>query len=112
MGSKNTKRHSESDYYVITPIGIEPVHPMKIRTRLIRIGNSRGIRLPKPVIEHAGIEEDVDLTMQDGKVIIEAADRPRADWDAQFQEAGGSTQDEMLLPDAATDWDEQEWECK
>lgn len=83
---------------------------MKIRTRLVRIGNSRGIRLPKPVIEQAGLEDDIDLTLQDGKVIIEAADRPRSDWDARFNAAGESTQDELLLDGADSAWDNEEWE--
>ena len=112
MGSNGGKMHSKSNYYVITPSGVEPAHPMKIRTRLIRIGNSRGIRLPKPVIEHAGIEDDVDLTLQDGRVIIEAAGHPRSDWDTQFQDADESNQDEILLPEMESAWDDEEWEWK
>jgi len=85
---------------------------MKIRTRLVRIGNSRGVRLPKPVIEHAGLEDEVDLTLENGKVIIEAADSPRSDWDARFEAAGDSKQDEVLLTGADSDWDDEEWEWK
>lgn len=83
---------------------------MKIRTHLVRIGNSRGIRLPKPVIEQAGLEDEVDLTLQDGKVIIAAADLPRSDWDARFEAAGPSAQDELLLDGADSAWDNEEWE--
>ncbi len=83
---------------------------MKIRTKLIRIGNSRGIRLPKPVIEHAGIEDDVDLTMEDGRVVIEAADQPRAGWEKQFREESEFGHDGLLLPGTRNDWDDQEWE--
>jgi antitoxin MazE len=51
-----------------------------MRTRIIRIGNSRGIRLAKPLLEQAGISDEVDIRVEPGAVIITAAVSPRAGW--------------------------------
>ena len=41
-----------------------------MRTRLIKIGNSRGVRLPKPLIEEAGLTDQVDVTVKNGAIIV------------------------------------------
>ena len=51
-----------------------------MRTRLIGIGNSRGIRLPKPLIEQVGLGDEVDLRVEDGNIVISAVRAPRAGW--------------------------------
>jgi antitoxin MazE len=45
-----------------------------MKARLVQIGNSRGIRLPKPLIEQAGLGEDVELVVRHGGILIEPAD--------------------------------------
>ena len=51
-----------------------------MHTSLIKIGNSQGIRLPKAIIEQAGLEQDLDLQVVDGAVVIRAAGRVRSGW--------------------------------
>ncbi len=51
-----------------------------MKARLVRIGNSRGIRLPKPLIEQAGLTDEVELRMQAGVITIRAATGARAGW--------------------------------
>ncbi len=51
-----------------------------MRTRLVRIGNSQGICLPKAVIEQAGLSDELDLQVSDDCVIIRARQRPRRAW--------------------------------
>ena len=58
------------DYHVITE------DPMK--TRIVRIGNSQGVRLPRPLLETAGLGEDVVVRATPGRIVIEAARAPRA----------------------------------
>jgi len=53
-----------------------------IKARLVRIGNSRGIRLPEFLIEEAGLGNEVELRVRDGAIVITAARRPRAGWAA------------------------------
>ena len=51
-----------------------------MHTNLIRIGNSQGVRLPKAVIEQAGLTKDLELEVTDGGVVIRPAKRPRQGW--------------------------------
>jgi len=81
-----------------------------MKTRLIRIGNSRGIRLPKPLIAQAGLTDVVDLHVRDGAIVIEPASTPRAGWAQAAKDAREREEDSLLDPPAATHFDEQEWE--
>jgi antitoxin MazE len=51
-----------------------------MKARLVRIGNSRGVRLPKLLIAQTGLTEEVELHAKDGAVVIERASSPRAGW--------------------------------
>jgi antitoxin MazE len=51
-----------------------------MRTKLIRIGNSQGVRLPRTVIEQAGLGRDLDLEVEEGTVVIRAAREKRRGW--------------------------------
>ena len=52
----------------------------KMKARLVQIGNSRGVRIPKPLIEQAGLGEEVELRVVERGLIVEAARMPRSDW--------------------------------
>ncbi len=82
-----------------------------VRTQLIKIGNSRGVRLPKAILEQAGLERDVDIEVRDGAVVLRAA-HPRAGWAAAFADIAANGDDFILDADAPslTSWDEEEWE--
>ncbi len=82
-----------------------------IRTKSIRIGNSRGVRLPKAILEQAGLERDVDIEVRDGAVVMRAAVHPRAGWAAAFADIATNGDDFILDDDAPslTRWDEEEW---
>jgi antitoxin MazE len=81
-----------------------------MKTRLIRIGNSRGIRLPKPLIAQLDLTDEVDLQVKDGAIVIERIPAPRAGWAQAAKQM--HERDEDILPDqpAATQFDEKEWE--
>jgi antitoxin MazE len=78
-----------------------------MKTRLIRIGNSRGVRLAKPVLEQAGLEDEVEIRVQPGAVIITAAESPRAGWAEAAAKYGPSR---LLDAPSATRFDGEEWE--
>jgi antitoxin component of MazEF toxin-antitoxin module len=44
-----------------------------IRTRIVKIGNSQGIRIPKPLLEVSGICTEVEIEVQDDYLIVRAA---------------------------------------
>ena len=81
-----------------------------MKTRLVRIGNSRGLRLPKPRIEEAGLNEEVEITLRDGALIITSADHPRAGWDAAVQLLLERREDYVFEEGAPTRFDDEEWE--
>ena len=56
-----------------------------IRTRLIKIGNSQGIRIPKTLIEQVGLGQDVELEAQGGQLVIRPVKHPRTGWEAEFR---------------------------
>ncbi len=80
---------------------------MKTRARLVRIGNSRGVRLPKPLIEQAGLSDEVELDVREGAIVIRPADGPRSGWAEAAADlaAGGSELLDAPTPTAFdTEW--------
>jgi antitoxin MazE len=83
-----------------------------MKTRIVRIGNSQGVRLPRPLLEQAGLGEDVVLRATAGRIVIEAARAPRAGW-ADAAKAMHAAGDDALLDAAnATRFDRDEWEWR
>jgi antitoxin MazE len=83
-----------------------------MKTRIVAIGNSQGIRIPKPLLEQSGLSGEVEISAEDDGLVIRPAKRPRAGWAAAFQEMG-QRGDDALLDDAAPSlsaWDEGEWQ--
>ena len=81
-----------------------------MKTHLVRIGNSRGIRIPKPLIEQAGLTEEVEIRVEGHTIIIEPATSPRAGWAEAAKEMRARSEDELLDPVIPTEFDENEWE--
>lgn len=81
-----------------------------IRTRVVKIGNSQGIRIPKLLLEQSGISTDVEIEVQDNCIVVRAASQSRADWDQAFADMAEQGDDHLLDPNSPTDWDQAEWE--
>ena len=83
-----------------------------MKTRIVQIGNSKGIRIPKPLLEEAGLQGEVEIRVERDTLVIRPAKRPRAGWAAAFREMSRRGDDTLLddpLP-ALSSWDEDEWE--
>ena len=80
-----------------------------MKTRLVRIGNSRGIRIPKPLLEQAGLEEEVELRVVDDGLVIEAAHPPRTGWSEAAQLIRDRHEDGLLDPPTPARFDDTEW---
>jgi antitoxin MazE len=86
-----------------------------VKGKLVRIGNSRGIRLPKALIEQSGLTKDVEIAVKDSQIIIRSAgkDTPRAGWEEQIkktlQEHGEDLDSEWLDAKLSSKFDEEEW---
>ncbi|AFZ29744.1 SpoVT/AbrB domain-containing protein [Gloeocapsa sp. PCC 7428] len=81
-----------------------------IKTRIVRIGNSQGIRIPKTLLEQSGISTDVEIELENDHLVIRSASRSRIGWDEAFA-AMAEQKDDTLLDDVSTTlWDQAEWE--
>jgi antitoxin MazE len=81
-----------------------------MKTHIISIGNSRGIRIPKAILEQCRIEKDVELELEDDKIIIKPLRKtPRKNWAQSFQKMK-SQQDDKLLIDDRLDLGEKDWD--
>ena len=82
-----------------------------MKALLVPIGNSRGVRIPKPLIEQCGLTDEVDLDVQDGTILIRAPRvGPRAGWTkafARMAREGGDKLEETHFP--STQWYKDEW---
>jgi antitoxin MazE len=80
-----------------------------MKTKLVRIGNSRGVRIPKPLLEEAGLENEVLLRVVKDGIVIEAADKPRSGWGEAARILHERREDGLLDDVTPTDFDEAEW---
>ena len=81
-----------------------------MKAKIVRIGNSRGIRLPKPLIEQAGLAEEVELEVRDGEIVISSALRPRRGWAEAAHHLASRSECELLDEPVPTSFDSEEWE--
>ena len=81
-----------------------------MKAKIVRIGNSRGIRLPKPFIEQAGLTEEVELEVRDGEIVIRRVGRPRQGWEEAAQSLAERGEDTLLDRPVSTRFDREEWE--
>ena len=82
---------------------------MTAKTRIVRIGNSRGIRVPKVLLEEAGLPEEVELRAEPGRLVVSAATRPRAGWATKARSMHQRGHDAPLDPGTPTAFDETDW---
>ncbi|MGW8268139.1 MAG: AbrB/MazE/SpoVT family DNA-binding domain-containing protein [Longimicrobiales bacterium] len=80
-----------------------------MKTKIIRIGNSRGVRIPKPLLEQAGLADQVILRVIDDGIVIESADKPRANWAEAASLLHGRGEDGLIDEPIDTEFDETEW---
>jgi antitoxin MazE len=83
-----------------------------MKARIVRIGNSQGVRLPRPLLEQAGLGEDVVLRATPGRIVIEAARAPRAGWADAAKAMHAAGDDTLLDAASATRFDRDEWEWR
>jgi antitoxin MazE len=80
-----------------------------MKARLVRIGNSRGVRLPKPLIAEAGLSEEVELRVRGGAIVIARVALPRSGWAEAARQLHQRGEDALPDPPTSTRFDEREW---
>lgn len=79
------------------------------KTKLVRIGNSRGVRLPKPLIAQAGLADDVELVVRGNTIVIVTRRTVRQGWAEAAQRLHQSGGDQLTDPETGTRFDDDEW---
>jgi antitoxin MazE len=80
-----------------------------MKAKLIQIGNSRGVRLPKPLIQDARLEDEVDIQLRDGSIVITPTRKMRAGWSESARLLHDRKQDLLIYSPSRTKFDETEW---
>ena len=84
-----------------------------MKTKVIKIGNSKGVRIPRHILEESGLKNEVEIEVRDKKIILKPTTKPREDWDIAFQEMAKNNDDILLDKESIenlTSWDKEEWE--
>jgi antitoxin MazE len=76
---------------------------------VVKIGNSRGIRFSKTIIERYNIRDTVDLILDKGQIIIKPLFKPRKGWDKAFMEMHANGDDKLIIPDIFVEENLEEW---
>jgi antitoxin MazE len=85
---------------------------MATKTRIVRIGNSRGIRIPKTLLDEADLPEEVELHAQPGRLVVQGVRRPRSGWATAAKRMRAHGQDRLLDEETATKFDLEDWEWR
>jgi antitoxin MazE len=83
-----------------------------MRARIIKIGNSQGVRIPKTILEQTGIMEDVELEVEKNQIIIRPISNSRVGWDPAFKTMAEKGNDQLIhgTENISHSWDEEEWQ--
>ncbi len=81
-----------------------------MKTQIIQIGNSQGIRIPKVLLEESRITGDVDLELHADGILIRNAQKPRAGWNEAFKSMAENEDDELADDASVTKFEEKEWQ--
>ena len=86
--------------------------PAVVKTRIIKIGNSQGIRIPKRLLEQTNLGEEVELELHRDQIVVRPACPPRHNWENMFKAMAEQGDDKLLDGDVLipTVWDREEWE--
>ena len=82
-----------------------------MKSKIVSIGNSQGIRIPKPLLERSGLSGDVELIARDGMLLVRAARSSRANWAEAFRSMAARQDDQLVdrPPSSFSAWDKDEW---
>jgi antitoxin MazE len=82
---------------------------MSVILKVVQIGNSKGIRLPKPLLEQCGIKKEVEIEAIDGALVLRPIRKHRMEWEAAFQEMSKKGDDQLLDVTLSNSFDDGEW---
>jgi antitoxin MazE len=104
-----TDESLHGNYFVVTVRKEDDM--AAIRTSVIKIGNSRGIRIPKAILEQCRLDGEVELRTEGDQLVVGPSRKPRQDWDEAFRTMAERGDDAMVEGDVLveTGWERDEW---
>ena len=82
-----------------------------MQSEIIKLGNSRGLRIPKAILKQCGMKRLVNMEVSENSLIITPCTEPRTGWDEAFQFMAHNKEDKLLDTDSiAHSWDDEEWQ--
>jgi len=81
-----------------------------VKANVVRIGNSRGIRIPKVWLRQLELGDEVELAIRQGTLLVRRARASREGWSEAFRRMAANQDDRLVDKPVATTWDRQEWE--
>ena len=82
-----------------------------MKVKLVPIGNSKGIRIPRSIIKACGFGDQIEMRVREGLVVLAPARTAREGWDRAFESMAAAGDDALLVPESlAHEWDQEEWE--
>ncbi|MBU6192692.1 MAG: AbrB/MazE/SpoVT family DNA-binding domain-containing protein [Bacteroidetes bacterium] len=76
---------------------------------VIPIGNSKGIRLSKTILEKYSIQDSLEIILEEDYIVLKPSTQPREGWDQAFKKMNEEGDDQLLLPDLFEDENLEEW---
>jgi antitoxin MazE len=76
---------------------------------IIKIGNSKGLRLTKSILDRYNITDKIELILEKGQIILRPISEPRKGWDKAFQKMQENGDDQLLMNDVFEDENFDEW---
>jgi antitoxin MazE len=80
-----------------------------VHSKIVQIGNSRGVRIPRTLLEQARLTDEIEMLVEDGKLIIHSTCQARQGWTEAFASMAEQGDDRMLNEVGSTQWDDEEW---
>ena len=80
-----------------------------METSIIKIGNSKGLRLSKTLIEQYNITDKVELILEKEQIILKPILSPRKNWEKEFKKMNENGDDKLLMNDIFEDENLEEW---
>jgi antitoxin MazE len=81
-----------------------------MKTQIIQIGNSQGIRIPKVLLEECGLSDEVELKIHAEGILVRNAQKPRAGWDEAFKRMAENEDHEASENSPVSNFDKREWQ--
>ena len=81
-----------------------------MKAKIIQIGNSQGIRIPKTIIEQCGFAQSVEMKVIDGSLVLTPIKQIREGWEESFQAMAANGDDELLIDDSISTVEDEDWE--